>query len=448
MLSRLITRNFSVSSHLLANKNVVLIDGARTPFARSSNEFDGIWPYDLQREALSGLLKRNPKVDPKTIGRVVCGCVIMDVSTSNIAREAALAAGIPMSVPCNTVTLACISSNVAINQCVADIQAGNYDIAIAGGVDVMSDAPIRWPRKARHWMINHGQRIGKVGIWNTLKNKKSRPSLSMLGVELPAVAEFSSGETMGKSGDRLAAAFGITREEQDDFAFRSHTLAKQATQAGHLKDVLKVFVPGRSAPISTDCGINPDLEKSKKLKPAFIKPHGTVTAANASFLSDGASACLIMSEDKAKELKLQPMAYIRDSVYVAQDPIDQLLLGPAYAANAILNKTGTTFKDYDVFEIHEAFAGQVLANIKAMGSDEFCIKNMGRKDKVGDVPLDKLNAWGGSLSIGHPFAATGVRLLTQAAMRLKAENGKKALITACAAGGHAYGGVIERYPGY
>jgi len=449
MLSRLApVRNLATTTSLLT-KNVVLVDGARTPFCRSNAEFDGIWCYDLQREAISGLLKRNPKMDPATIGKVVCGTVIMDVSTSNIAREAALSAGIPESVPANTVTLACISSNVAITQITQAIQTGEIDIGIAGGVDVMSDVPIRWPRKTREWMIKHGQRIrgigGPKGALAALGKWKGS-KLKMLGAETPAVSEFSTNETMGHSADRLASAFGVSREEQDQFAYRSHCNAKRAQEEGKLKDVLKVFVPGRDEPVSRDMGVNPNLEKSQKLKAAFVKPHGTITAANASYLTDGASACLLMSEEKALELGLQPMAYIRDHVYVAKDPVDQLLLGPAFSVDAVLEKAKINFKDINVWEIHEAFSGQVLANLKALNSDKFCQEHMGRKEKVGEVPMDKLNTWGGSLSIGHPFGATGVRLITQAAHRLKEENGKYALITACAAGGHAFGGIIEKYP--
>lgn len=313
----------------------------------------------------------------------------------------------------------------------------------------MSDVPIRWPRKTRAWMIKHARNIkgltGPKGLFAALEKWKGS-KLEMLGAETPAVAEFSTQETMGHSADRLCAAFGVTRQEQDQFAYNSHLNAQNAAKNGKLKDVLKVFIPGADKPVSVDGGVNPDLEKSSKLRAAFVKPHGTITAANASFLSDGASACLIMSEDKALELGLQPLAYLRDHVYVAQDCVDQLLLGPAYATNAVLDKAKLNFKDIDVWEIHEAFAGQVLANLKAMNSDEFCQKHMNRKDKVGEVPMNKLNLWGGSLSIGHPFGATGVRLITQAAHRLHDENGKYALISACAAGGHAFGGVIEKYP--
>jgi len=450
MLSKLATRSLS-STAAVSGRPVVLVDAARTPFVRSNQEYDGIWAYDLQREAISGLLKRNPKVDPAKIDRVVCGTVIQDVSTSNISREAALAAGIPTNVPCNTVTLACISSNVAMSDCAADIANGNADLCIAGGVDVMSDVPIRWPRKTRSWLLKHGQKVkglgGKRGLFAALNHWKGS-KLSMIGVEAPAVSEFSTGETMGHSADRLCAAFGVSRQDQDEFAFRSHTLAEKATKEGKLKDVLKVFVPGRELPVSRDMGVKPDLKKSQSLKAAFVKPHGTVTAANASYLTDGASACLLASEDKAKELGLPMISYLKDSIYVAQDPVDELLLGPAYAIKAMLEKHNLTIDDVDVFEMHEAFAGQVLSCRKALASDKFCQEKMGLKKAVGLIPMEKLNLWGGSVSIGHPFGATGVRLASHASHRLKEENGKVAVIAACAAGGHAYGGLVTRHPSY
>ena len=183
-----------------------------------------------------------------------------------------------------------------------------------------------------------------------------------------------------------------------------------------------------------------------KLKPAFVKPYGTVTAANSSFLTDGASAMLLMSEEKALALGYKPKAYLRDFVYVSQDPKDQLLLGPTYATPKVLEKAGLTMADIDVFEFHEAFAGQILANMKAMDSDWFAQNYMGRKSKVGAPPLEKFNTWGGSLSLGHPFGATGCRLAITAAHRLKKEGGQYGLIAACAAGGQGHAMLVELYP--
>jgi len=252
---------------------------------------------------------------------------------------------------------------------------------------------------------------------------------------------------MGHSADRLCAAFAVSRREQDEYAYRSHSLAKKATDEGLFSDVLTYKVPGRPNPVKVDNGIRPSsLEKMSKLKAAFVKPHGTITAANASFLSDGASACLLMTEDKALALGYKPKAYLRQFLYVSQDPKDQLLLGPAYSIPKILAKAGLTLKDIDAFEVHEAFAGQVLANLKALDCDYFAQKYMGLKEKFGSPPIDKINNWGGSLSIGHPFGATGVRLVTMAANRLIKDNGQFALLAACAAGGQAHAMIVERYP--
>jgi len=188
------------------------------------------------------------------------------------------------------------------------------------------------------------------------------------------------------------------------------------------------------------------MEKLSSLKPAFVKPYGTVTAGNSSFLTDGAAAVLIMSEEKAKKLGLKPKAYLRDFIFVSQDPKDQLLLGPAYATPRILDRAGLSLKDIGVFEFHEAFAGQIIANLKALDSDWFAKNYMGREKKYGSPDLDKFNLWGGSLSIGHPFGATGARLVNTAANRLIKENQKYALVAACAAGGQGHAMIVEKYP--
>ena len=336
-----------------------------------------------------------------------------------------------LATPAHTVTQACISSNQAITTAIGYINSGLCDNAIAGGVETMSDVPIRHSRKMRKWLLSLN------------KAKSAQKRLSMLlqlrpdffVPELPAVAEFTTNETMGHSGDRLAASFKISRQEQDEYALRSHSFADKAFKAGLLSDIEPISVPKKGL-VDRDNGIRVSTpEQMAKLKPAFIKPYGTVTAANSSFLTDGASACLLMTEEKAKELGLKPKAYLRQFLYVSQDPKDQLLLGPAYATPKLLEKAGLTLKDIDVFEYHEAFAGQILANLKAMDSDWFAQNYMKRSSKPGAPDLDKFNLWGGSLSIGHPFAATGVRLVTTTANRLIKENGRYGLLAACAAGG-------------
>ncbi|KAL1517456.1 hypothetical protein ABEB36_001217 [Hypothenemus hampei] len=442
-------RNFSLGTQLNEKKtiksvgqNIVLVDGVRTPFLLSGTDYSNLMPHDLAKVALRGILQKTG-VPKEMIDYVIYGTVIQEVKTSNIAREAALCAGYSDKTPAHTVTMACISSNVAMTTAVGLINSGVYELIVAGGVEFMSDIPIRHSRKMRSLLLkaNKAKSIQqKLGLLASIRPDFFVP-------ELPAVAEFSSGETMGHSADRLAAAFGASRKEQDEFALRSHTLAQQAQDKGYFTDLLPIQVPGSDKEIIKDNGIRVSTpEQLAKLKPAFIKPHGTITAANASFLTDGASACLITTEAKAKALGLKPKAYLRNFLYVSQDPIDQLLLGPAYGTPQVLEKAGLTMQDVDVFEFHEAFAGQILANFKAMDSEWFAQRYMNRKTKVGTPPLNKFNNWGGSLSIGHPFAATGVRLAMHTANRLVREDGQFGLIAACAAGGQGVAMILERHP--
>lgn len=442
-------RTFSLGNQLNEKKtlkphgeNIVLVDGVRTPFLMSGTDYTKMMPHEVAKVALRGILQKTG-VPKEMIDYVLYGTVIQEVKTSNIAREAALCAGYSDKTPAHTVTMACISSNVAMTTAIGYINSGVYDMIVAGGVEFMSDVPIRHSRKMRSLLLKA----------NKAKTVQQRLALiasirpNYLIPELPAVAEFSSGETMGHSADRLAAAFTVSRQEQDDFALRSHSLAQQASDKGYFTDLIPIQVPGSNKPITKDNGIRVSTpEQLAKLKPAFIKPHGTITAANASYLTDGASACLITTESKAKALGLKPKAYLRNFLFVSQDPIDQLLLGPAYGSPLLLDKAGLTMKDIDVFEFHEAFAGQILANFKAMDSDWFAKTYMKRSSKVGAPPLEKFNNWGGSLSIGHPFAATGVRLAMHTANRLVRENGQLGLIAACAAGGQGVAMILERHP--
>ncbi|XP_042230114.1 trifunctional enzyme subunit beta, mitochondrial-like [Homarus americanus] len=424
-------------------KNIVLVDGVRTPFLMSGTQYQKLMPHDLARHTLKGLASRIG-LDKSCVDYICMGTVIQEVKTSNVAREAALGAGFSDKTPAHTVTMACISSNQAITTCAGMMHAGVYDVCIAGGVEFMSDVPIRHSRKMRELLL----KLNKAKTTGARLSLLSQLSMKHLMPDLPAVAEFSTNETMGHSADRLAAAFKVSREEQDEFAVRSHTLAHKAQEAGHLSDLVIFKVPGVDQVVEKDNGIRVSTpEQMAKLRPAFVKPHGTITAANASFLTDGASACLMCTEEKAKEMGWKPKAYIRDFTYVSQDPKDQLLLGPTYATPVVLGKAGLKNSDIDVWEIHEAFAGQMLSNLKAMDSDWFAKTYQGLSEKVGAPDVDKLNLWGGSLSIGHPFGATGVRLMMHSANRLIKEDGQYACISACAAGGQGVGMIVERYPG-
>ncbi len=426
-------------------KKIVLIDGCRTPFLKSGGAYMDMMSYELGKHAIQGLLGKTG-IDPKEVDTVIMGTVISNLRTSNVAREAAISAGIPNKTPCHTVAQACISANRAISNAILEIWGGQAEVAIAGGLDSTSATPIGYKRGMQKKLFM-AQKLRSTGDY--LKFAMTlRPS--DFAPDRPKVAEYSTGRVMGEDCDIMAARFGVTRESQDEFAVRSHTLAAKAWEDGHIgKEVCTVAAPPKFRPVEKDNGVRGDstIEKVAKLRPAFDKKFGTLTAANSSFLSDGGAAVLLMTEEKAKELGLQPKAEIVDFAFTGQDLDTELLLGPTYAVAKLFKKRNITFDDVDVVEFHEAFAGQILANLKALSSDEFAQKNLGRDKAVGEVPMDKFNLWGGSLSLGHPFGATGARLLTTTANRLIHENGKYGLLAACAAGAHGHAMLIKKYEG-
>ncbi len=431
-------------NNLKMNEKIVFIDGCRTPFLKSGTDYfnHDIMSYQLGQYAIKGLLVKTG-LDPKLVDTVIMGTVISNIQTSNVARESALGAGIPMSTPCHTVTQACISANQAVAAGIGAIRSGQAEIFIAGGVDNTSDTPIGFKKEMRKKLFA-AQKLKTFG--DNLKFVFSlRPR--HFAPERPKVAEFTTQRTMGQDCDILAAKYGVTREEQDEFCLRSHTLSDQAWKDGHLKaEVVEVAFPPKFKPVNYDNGIRvSSLEKLAKLRPAFDKKHGTLTAANSSFLTDGGSAGLFMTESKAKELGLTPKAEIVDFCFTGQELDEELLLGPTFATSKVLQKTGLTLEDMDVIEFHEAFAGQILANIKTLASDDFAKSKLGRDKAVGTINMEKFNLWGGSLSIGHPFGATGVRLINTAANRLHHEGGKYAILAACAAGAHGHAMIIKKY---
>ena len=428
----------------MTTRNVVLVEGCRTPFMRSGTDYLGLTSYDLARLALRGILEKTG-LEAEQVGLVVMGTVVQNVSTSNVARDAALGAGFSQRTPAHTVTMACISANQAVVSAAEAIRSGQTDVAVAGGVEVLSDTPPQFPlvvRKRLYELQKYSSALEYHKLFQGLSPSELLP-------RAPKVAEYSTGETMGESADRLAATFGVLRSEQDAYALRSHQRAAAATAAGKLVDILPTAVPPTFSMLTQDNTVRADssLEKLASLKPVFVKPFGTVTAGNASPLTDGASAVLLMAEEAARAHGFTPLARLGAYTFVAQDPGEELLLGPAYAAPQVLERAGVTLADVDVIELHEAFAGQVLAVLRATESDIFARKKLGKETRVGEVDMDKLNTWGGSLSLGHPFGATGTRLLTMAARRLHDEDGTLALVTACAAGGLGHAMLLERVGG-
>ncbi|KAL3803791.1 hypothetical protein ACHAWO_009197 [Cyclotella atomus] len=440
MLSRLLPKPRLLST-AAASRNVVVVDGIRLPFALTSTIYTDQLAVDLQRLAFTGLIAKTG-LDKRDVDYLIAGTVIQEVRTSNLAREAAIGAGFPASIGGHTVAMACISSSVAITSAAEKIQSGHASAIIAGGAETFSDVPIRLTRPIRQKLITLPKALKKGGPLGAIRHMTKGLKMKDVALETPAIANYTTGEVMGVSSDRLSAKFGVSREEQDAFTVRSHTLAGKAHKDGWYNGEI---VPYKGSTEENGIKADSTIESVSKLKPAFVKPHGTHTAANSSFLTDGASASLIMSEERALELGFKPLAYLRDWSFKACDPFEELLLGPTYCSQQVLSRNNLNLQsDIGVFEIHEAFAGQILSNITAMKSQKFADEKFNGK-VVGEVDVDKMNTKGGSLALGHPFGATGSRLITTAARRLQDEGERFALIAACADGGLGHACILERY---
>jgi acetyl-CoA acyltransferase len=320
------------------------------------------------------------------------------------------------------------------------ILSGRADTVVAGGVDMASFAPVPHKKQLIDRLLA-GQKGGPVKMLGTL----ATTSPALFFPKAPTITERYTGRTMGQHAEEMAQHYEISREDQDEVALASHRNAAQAIEAGHIAKHRMVVASGDKQ-ISEDNLIRPGMspEKVARLRPVFDRENGTVTAASSSAITDGASAVLVMSESKCKELGLTPMAWVRGYGFSAHDPRQDLLMGNAWSIPLALQHAGVRFDELDLFEIHEAFAAQLLTNIKVMADDEYCSKELGMDGALGVVPRDKLNIWGGSLAYGHPFAATGGRLLTHLAQALPAVDGSLGVASACAAGGLGGAMVLER----
>lgn len=417
-------------------KRVAVIDGCRVPFQRSGTGYYDLMAWSLGEFAIKGLLEKTD-ISPKDIDHVLMGCVTTDIVTTNVAREAALGAGIPNTVPAHTCTLACLSANAAFIDGASMIQTGNADIVVAGGVETFSDVDIKVSKRFRRFILDMTMYHRPKKFADTLKLMKGMHLKDFLLPEQPVVTEYSTGMLMGQTAERLAKRIGITRQEQDEYAVLSHQRAVKAQEDGVLaKEIVPVVVPGTDKVVVQDNGPRKgtSMEGVGKLKGAFDKKYGTVTAASSSFLTDGGSAVLLMSEEKAKELGLKPKAYLVSYAYTGQDLVDELLLGPAFAIPIALKKAGLSLSDIGVFEIHEAFAAQMVGNIKCLASKSFANERLGLSKAVGEIDYDSLNRYGGSLSLGHPFGATGGRLITTCCNRMLDEGKQFGVVAGCGAG--------------
>jgi acetyl-CoA acyltransferase len=422
-------------------RRVAIVAGLRTPFAKSGTAYKDLSALDLGKLVVAELLQR-AGVDPMEVEQVVYGQVVPSLTAPNIAREIVLGTGMPRKIEAYSVSRACATSYQSTVNVAESIMAGTIDCGVAGGADSTSDVPIAVSKKLAEALVaaSRARSIGeKIKAFAKLSPRDLVPVP-------PALKEPSTGLTMGESAEKMAKENGISRRAQDELAHRSHSLAGAAWTDGRFeKEVMKVYVPPKFDAFAEDNLVRKDssIEAYEKLRPVFDRKHGTITAGNSSPLTDGASALLLMSEDKAKAGGFDVLGFIRSYAFAALDPAGQMLMGPAYATPLALDRAGLELADLDLIDMHEAFAAQVLSNVQALDSEAFARDKLGRSKKIGEIDWDRFNVCGGSIAIGHPFAATGARQITQTLNELKRRGGNLALCTACAAGGLGAALILE-----
>ena len=420
----------------------VIVAGVRTPFAKAGTVFQKMSAIDLGKLAVKEVLDRSG-VRGEEVDHLIYGTVVHDPHAPNIAREVGLAT-LPMSVPATTVSRACATANQAISDAANLIEVGYADVVIAGGAESLSHVPIMVSDKLSEILVKASKARTLGSRVSTFAKVRPRDLLP----QQPQIAEPTTGETMGESAERMAKANGITREAQDEWALRSHMLAAAGTDDGRLKDeIVRTYLPPKyEQVVDQDNGIRRDTtyEKLMGLRPVFDRKRGSVTAGNASPLTDGGSAVMLMSEERARADGMPILGRIRSYSYAALDPGEQLLQGPAFAAPLALDRAGVTMKDIGLMEMHEAFASQVLSNLQWLDSEAFARERLGRSTRVGHPDPEVINVMGGSLAIGHPFGATGGRVTMTLVNEMARRDVELGLITVCAAGGLGFAMVIER----
>jgi acetyl-CoA acyltransferase len=423
-------------------RRVAIVAGVRTPFAKAGTAFRSISAIELGKLCVAELLQRT-NLDGKEVQALVFGTVIPSVLAPNIAREVSLLPQLPKGVQAFTVSRACASANQAITDAADQIALGHLDVAIAGGSESLSNIPILHSSGFAEALVLASKARSLGGRVKALARIRPKDLIPVT----PAIAEPSTGETMGQSAEKMAKLNAIPREEQDHFALRSHRLAAAGTADGRLTaEIMPVYVPPKfDSVLTSDNGIREDTsyEQLAALKPVFDRKYGSVTAGNSSPLTDGGACVLLMSEDKARALGYPPLGIIRSYAYAALDPGEQLLQAPVLAAPVALKRAGLSLKDIDLVEMHEAFAAQVLSNLKGFESKTWA-ERAGFSQPVGEVDRAKLNVMGGSIAIGHPFGATGARITTTLLNELRRRGGQFGLMTVCAAGGMGFAMVVER----
>lgn len=422
-------------------ERIAIIDGIRTPFCKAGGVFKDFEADDLGAYVVKELMARTgfPK---EKVDELIFGNVLQPPHATNIARVLAVKGGMPIKMPAFTVNRNCASGMEAITTAANKLWMNEADVIIAGGTESMSSFPVLFRKKMRDFLV----RLNKAKGW---KQKLStlfgfRPGF--LVPEIPEIADPLCGLSMGQTAEIIAREFKVTREEQDRFSLRSQERAGKATAEGKMaQEIMPIPVPPKCTTIQAqDDGIrpNPTYEAFSQLKPVFDKYAGTVTAGNASQVTDGAAALLLMRESTAKKLGLQPIGYLKEYAYAGLEP-SKMGLGPVYAIAKLLTKTGVKLSDIDLIEINEAFAAQVLAVSRALASDDFARRELGLDKAVGQIDLEKVNVNGGAVALGHPLGASGARLVLTLLKELRRQNKQTGIASLCVGGGQGEAVLLE-----
>jgi acetyl-CoA acyltransferase len=423
-------------------ERIAIVRGLRTPFAKRGTAYADVSALELAKLVVTELLAR-AELDAREIDLVVYGQVTPSVEAPNIAREIVLGTDMPKNIEAFSVSRACATGFQAMTSAAEAMLAGHGSVAVAGGADSASDVPVLVRKRLARALAEATKAKRLPDKLAALSKISPQDFLPMT----PSAREPSTGLWMGESAEKMAKEAGIGREEQDAFAHRSHVRAAKAWESGVFAGEVMHVLPPPTYDRALVCdnvlrhGSTPSAYAT--LEPAFDPKYGTITAANSSPLTDGASALLLMTEAKAKSLGCEPLGYLRSWAYAGLDPAGWMLMGPAYATPKALDAAGIELSDLAVIDMHEAFAAQVLCNLKMFASRKFAAERLGRPEAIGEVDMDRFNVHGGSIAIGHPFAATGARMVTTVLHELRRRGGGLGLATVCAAGGLGAAVVLE-----
>ncbi|HXH30128.1 MAG TPA: acetyl-CoA C-acetyltransferase [Bacteriovoracaceae bacterium] len=420
-------------------RKVAILSGSRTPFVKSMSEYQGTSNQQLLASAVADLVVKN-KIQGELLGDVIMGTVMNHPFDWNLSREVVLGTALSPQTPGLNIQRACGTGLEAANLIALKISSGQIDSGIAGGSDTNSDIPLIGQRKLTHLLIKFQNAKSLAQKLKVLTG--FTPGL--LKPQIPAVKEPRTGLSMGEHAELMVKEWKITREAQDQLALRSHQNAARAQDEGFNADLITEFKSMKKDSLTRK---DSSLEKLTRLKAAFdFTGKGTLTAGNSTPLTDGASAVLLSSEEWARAHGLEPLAFFTDCEVAAVDFVNGagLLMAPTLAVSRLLERNKLLLADFDFYEIHEAFAGQVLCTLKAWESPEYCKKFLGQDKPLGSIDQSRMNVKGGSLAVGHPFAATGGRIIATAAKILKQKGQGRILVSICTAGGMGVAAIIER----